>query len=76
LPYSNASDLGISRPPTSARTCITLRSTHHSFYRERFGYQPGLCPHAETVYRKILTLPMFPTLSEADREYIFRTVAH
>jgi hypothetical protein len=26
LPYSNARDLGISRPPTSARTCITLGS--------------------------------------------------
>ena len=48
---------------------------HHSFYRERFGYQPGLCPHAEAAYREILTLPMFPTLSEADQEYVVRTVA-
>jgi perosamine synthetase len=48
---------------------------HHSFYRERFGYQPGLCPHAEAVYQEILTLPMFPTLSEADQEYVVRTVA-
>ncbi|MCK1707596.1 UDP-4-amino-4,6-dideoxy-N-acetyl-beta-L-altrosamine transaminase [Bradyrhizobium sp. 146] len=46
----------------------------HSFYRERFGYQPGLCPNAEAVHREILTLPMFPTLSEADQDYVVRTV--
>ncbi|OKO76726.1 aminotransferase DegT [Bradyrhizobium sp. NAS80.1] len=47
---------------------------HHSFYRERFGYQPGLCPHAEAAYREILTLPMFPALSEADQDYVVSTV--
>ncbi|MGY3616566.1 UDP-4-amino-4,6-dideoxy-N-acetyl-beta-L-altrosamine transaminase [Bradyrhizobium sp. USDA 10063] len=48
---------------------------HLSFYRERFGHQPGLCPHAEAVYREILTLPMFPALSEADQDYVVSTVA-
>ncbi|MET4371924.1 perosamine synthetase [Bradyrhizobium sp. LB12.1] len=47
---------------------------HHSFYRERFGYQPGLCPNAEAAYSEILTLPMFPTLSESDQDYVVRTV--
>ncbi|XIA64093.1 DegT/DnrJ/EryC1/StrS family aminotransferase [Bradyrhizobium sp. TZ2] len=40
---------------------------HHSFYRERFGYQPGLCPQAEAVYGEILTLPMFPALSRPSK---------
>src|SRR5581483_11901082 len=41
----------------------------HSYYREKFGYGRGLCPVAEAVYERILTLPMFPqmTLTEADR---------
>ncbi|QOZ51999.1 UDP-4-amino-4,6-dideoxy-N-acetyl-beta-L-altrosamine transaminase [Bradyrhizobium sp. CCBAU 53338] len=47
---------------------------HHSFYRERFGYQPGLCPQAEATYREILTLPMFPGLSEADQGYVVSKV--
>jgi perosamine synthetase len=47
---------------------------YHSFYREQFGYQRGLCPHAEAVYEEILTLPMFPTLSDADQDYVVRTV--
>ena len=47
---------------------------HHSFYRERFGYKPGLCPRAEATYLEILTLPMFPALSDADQDYVVRTV--
>jgi UDP-4-amino-4,6-dideoxy-N-acetyl-beta-L-altrosamine transaminase len=47
---------------------------HHSFYRERFGYQIGLCPRAEAVYQEILTLPMFPTITDAEMEYVVGTV--
>jgi dTDP-4-amino-4,6-dideoxygalactose transaminase len=32
-------------------------------------------PSRREVYRKIPSLPKFPTLSEADQEYIVRTVA-
>lgn len=48
---------------------------HHRFYRERFGYHAGLCPRAEAVYQEILTLPMFPTLSDADMDYVVSTVS-
>src|SRR3954470_6153164 len=34
---------------------------HHSFYRERYGYQVGLCPRAEAAYKEILTLPVYPS---------------
>jgi perosamine synthetase len=37
----------------------------HSFYRAR-GFGPGYCPVAETVYKEILTLPMFPAMTKAD----------
>lgn len=37
----------------------------HSHYA-RLGYEPGLCPVAETASRQILTLPMFPAMTEAD----------
>jgi perosamine synthetase len=37
----------------------------HSFYRAR-GYTPGLCPVAESASRQILSLPMFPAMTEAD----------
>jgi len=38
----------------------------HPFYRERFGYAPGLCPVAEAEYERLLSLPMFPGLSDDD----------
>lgn len=37
----------------------------HSYYRSR-GFQTGLCPVAEQTYREILTLPMFPAMSQGD----------
>jgi perosamine synthetase len=38
----------------------------HSFYRARFGTQPGLCPRAEAAYEEILSLPLFPSMAEND----------
>lgn len=37
----------------------------HSHYA-KLGYKPGLCPVAEAVSRQILTLPMFPAMTNAD----------
>ena len=37
----------------------------HSHYA-KLGYRPGLCPVGETVSRQILTLPMFPAMTNAD----------
>ncbi|MEX0716127.1 MAG: DegT/DnrJ/EryC1/StrS family aminotransferase, partial [Planctomycetaceae bacterium] len=36
----------------------------HPFYRNRFGTGPGLCPVAEEAYRHIVSLPIFPGLSD------------
>jgi perosamine synthetase len=38
----------------------------HSYYRERFGTRPGLCPQAETAYEEILSLPIYPGMSDED----------
>ena len=37
-----------------------------TFYRERFGDQTGSCPSAEEAYERILSLPIFPLMSEQD----------
>lgn len=42
----------------------------HSFYRERFGYNAGLCPNAESVYGQILSLPVFPSMTDADVDFV------
>lgn len=42
----------------------------HPFYRSRFGYGPGLCPVAEAAYEQILSLPMYPGMSDEDVETV------
>jgi UDP-4-amino-4,6-dideoxy-N-acetyl-beta-L-altrosamine transaminase len=38
----------------------------HPFYRQRFGFGPGLCPVAEAAYESILTLPLFAAMTARD----------
>ncbi|MFN3648000.1 MAG: UDP-4-amino-4,6-dideoxy-N-acetyl-beta-L-altrosamine transaminase [Armatimonadota bacterium] len=46
----------------------------HPFYRDRFGTRPGLCPVAEAAYERMLSLPMFPTMSDRDVEDVLAAV--
>ena len=36
----------------------------HPFYRERFGTGPGLCPVAEAAYEQLISLPLYPDLTD------------
>lgn len=42
----------------------------HPFYRRRFGTGPGLCPVAEAAYERILSLPIFPSMRDADADAV------
>lgn len=46
----------------------------HPFYRQRFGTGPGLCPVAEAAYEELITLPMFPAMSDQDAEDVVAAV--
>ena len=46
----------------------------HPFYRQRFGTGPGMCPVAEAAYEHILSLPIFPRMSDADVEDVITAV--
>jgi len=46
----------------------------HPFYRQRFGTGPGLCPVAEAAYERILSLPMFPGMTDDDVERVIGAV--
>lgn len=47
----------------------------HPFYRERFGTGPGTCPVAEAAYERLVTLPMFPRMSDGDVDDVVAAVA-
>ena len=38
----------------------------HPYYRQHWGTAPGDCPVAEHAYDELLTLPLFPAMTDAD----------
>lgn len=55
---------------------VHYRPVHlHSFYRERFGTGPGLCPAAEAAAEEILSLPMWAGMTDADADRVVDALA-
>ena len=46
----------------------------HPFYRRRFNTNPGLCPVAEAAYERIISLPIFPGMSDEDVNTVITAV--
>lgn len=46
---------------------------YHPFYRN-LGYDKGLCPVAEDLYERILTLPLYPDMTDGDVETVIEAV--
>ena len=48
----------------------------HPYYRERFGYKRGDLKHAEQLYDRIVSLPLYPGMTEDDVHDVIRTVRY
>jgi perosamine synthetase len=46
----------------------------HPWYRDTYGYSPGLCPAAEEYYAGCLSLPCFPTLTDSEQDSVVAAV--
>ena len=46
----------------------------HPYYREHLDTAPGLCPVAESAWERILTLPVFPKMSDTDVDDVVRAL--
>ncbi|MCG8515037.1 MAG: UDP-4-amino-4,6-dideoxy-N-acetyl-beta-L-altrosamine transaminase [Halanaerobiales bacterium] len=42
---------------------------YHPYY-QKLGYKKGLCPVAEDLYERLITLPLFPKMIEHDVDYV------
>jgi perosamine synthetase len=40
----------------------------HPYYQREFGTKVGLCPNAEAAYENILTIPLYPLMTDQDVE--------
>lgn len=46
----------------------------HPYYRDHFGTRSGDCPVAEAAYERLLTLPLFPSMSDEDTDSVIQAV--
>lgn len=46
----------------------------HPFYQRKHNTSPGMCPNAEAVYERILSIPIFPMMSDGDVEDVVRAI--
>jgi perosamine synthetase len=46
----------------------------HPFYRRRFSTGPGLCPQAEQAYERLLSLPIYPGMSDSDVKAVIAAI--
>lgn len=46
---------------------------YHSHY-QHLGYQKGICPNAEALYERILSIPLFYSMSDEDVESVITAV--
>lgn len=46
----------------------------HPFYRSTFGYGQGLCPRSEEAYKQILTLPIWPGMTDQNIHTVHNTL--
>ncbi len=46
----------------------------HPFYAQRFGYRPEQFPVAENLYRGLVSLPLYPKMTDADVKDVIEAV--
>jgi UDP-4-amino-4,6-dideoxy-N-acetyl-beta-L-altrosamine transaminase len=43
-------------------------------YYRQLGYKKGLCPNAEDFYEREISIPLYPTMSDDDIDYVIKTL--
>lgn len=48
----------------------------HPFYRDKYGYKSGMLPNAERLFDQIVSLPLYPAMSEEDVYTVIDVMDH
>jgi dTDP-4-amino-4,6-dideoxygalactose transaminase len=57
-------------------TGLHYRAVHlYPYYREHYGFGPGDFPVAESIGDRIVSLPLFPSMSDADQDRVIAAMA-
>ncbi|MFH0777903.1 MAG: DegT/DnrJ/EryC1/StrS aminotransferase family protein [Candidatus Eisenbacteria bacterium] len=56
-------------------TTVNFMPVHmHPYYRERFGYKTGDFPVAENAYARLISLPLYPRMTDRDAADVIEAV--
>jgi dTDP-4-amino-4,6-dideoxygalactose transaminase len=47
---------------------------YHPYYRDRFGWRPGLFPVAEDYFQREISLPLYPSMTDSEVEDVVQAV--
>jgi UDP-4-amino-4-deoxy-L-arabinose-oxoglutarate aminotransferase len=54
---------------------VNYRAIHLlSYYRNRFGFEPGMFPNAELIGNSTITLPLYPSMTDQDVDTVIAAV--
>lgn len=53
---------------------VHYRPVYYHTYYKNLGYKKGICPVAEQLYENIITLPLFPKMTENDVEDVIEGI--
>ncbi len=57
-------------------TGLHYRAVHlYPYYREHFGFKRGDFPNAESISDRIVSLPLFPAMTDADQDRVVEAMA-
>jgi dTDP-4-amino-4,6-dideoxygalactose transaminase len=48
---------------------------YHPYYQQ-LGYKKGLCPNAERLYERIISLPLYPKMDDTDVDLVIQTLTN
>ena len=56
-------------------TSVHWRPLHlHPYYQEKWGWRPEDCPMASEVWKRLVSLPLYPGMTEEEIEYVIEAV--
>ncbi len=53
---------------------VHYRPIYRQPYYESLGFNEGYCPVAERYYREAMTLPLFPTMTTSEQDFVIETL--
>jgi len=69
--HMNRDEFMLAMKENNVGTGLHYRAVHlYPYYREAFGFSPGDFPHTEDVCDRIVSLPLFPLMTDAEHDKV------